>query len=41
MDLDNITASDIKQSLDLEKNRNMVFQAGAGAGQSGSFFFFS
>jgi hypothetical protein len=41
MELDNITPEDIMQSLSLEKNRNMVFKAGEGAGQSGSFFFFS
>lgn len=28
-------------SLSVDKNRNMVFKAGEGAGQSGSFFFFS
>ena len=41
MDLDNVKPEDIYSSLDLEKNRNMVFKAGEGAGQSGSFFFFS
>ena len=41
MDLDNVTPSDIYESLNLEMNRNMVFKAGEGAGQSGSFFFFS
>ena len=29
------------ESLDVNKNRNMIFQAGEGAGNSGSFFFFS
>ena len=29
------------ESLDINKNRNMIFQAGEGAGNSGSFFFFS
>jgi hypothetical protein len=32
MDLDGISPSDIYESLDLEKNRNMVFKAGEGAG---------
>lgn len=29
------------QSLSIDKNRSRVFKAGQGAGQSGSFFFFS
>ena len=41
MDLDNIKPIDIKESLSVEMNRNMVFKAGQGAGLSGSFFFFS
>lgn len=41
MFLDNIKPEDIIDSLSLEKNRNMVFRAGEGVGQSGSFFFFS
>ena len=41
MRIDNISPSDMMNSLCLEKNRNMVFKAGEGAGQSGSFFFFS
>jgi 1-phosphatidylinositol-4-phosphate 5-kinase len=41
MELDNLKPEDIYRSLDLEMNRNMVFKAGEGAGQSGSFFFFS
>ena len=39
--LDGIQPSDIIKSLSLEDNRNMIFQAGEGAGASGSFFFFS
>ena len=41
MELDGITSQDIKDSLNLEDNIQMVFQAGEGVGQSGSFFFFS
>jgi hypothetical protein len=41
MKLDGITPEDMIKSLSLERNRNMVFKAGEGAGQSGSFFFFS
>ena len=41
MKLDGIMPEDMMKSLSLEKNRNMVFKAGEGAGQSGSFFFFS
>jgi 1-phosphatidylinositol-4-phosphate 5-kinase len=41
MQLDGITPLTIRKSLALAKNRNMVFRAGRGAGQSGSFFFFS
>jgi len=41
MALDKITHRDMIYSLSLEENRNMVFQAGEGAGKSGSFFFFS
>jgi 1-phosphatidylinositol-4-phosphate 5-kinase len=28
-------------SLNIEKNREMIFKAGEGSGSSGSFFFFS
>ena len=31
----------LQRSLAPDKNRDMVFQAGEGAGRSGSFFFFS
>jgi hypothetical protein len=41
MKLDGVTPKDMLSSLSVEKNRNMVFQAGEGAGLSGSFFFFS
>ena len=41
MKLDGIMPEDMMKSLSLEKNRNMVFKAGEGAGKSGSFFFFS
>ena len=41
MELDNISPKDMMTSLSVEANRNMVFQAGEGAGKSGSFFFFS
>ena len=41
MNLDNISPQDMMKSLSLDANRNMVFQAGEGAGKSGSFFFFS
>lgn len=41
LDLDNITPLDVQQSLSLEKNREMVFKSGEGAGLSGSFFFYS
>ena len=39
--LDKITPEEMMQSLSLEANRKSVFKAGEGAGQSGSFFFFS
>ena len=41
MNLDNISYGDVIQSLDVIKNKSKVFQAGEGAGASGSFFFFS
>lgn len=31
----------LKESLDPEKNKEMVFKAGESQGKSGSFFFFS
>lgn len=39
--LDDISPEHIKASLSVDKNREMVFKAGEGAGASGSFFFFS
>lgn len=39
--MDGISPSDVLESLSLDKNRKKVFKAGEGAGQSGSFFFFS
>ena len=39
--MDQILPSDVMESLCLEANRKMVFKSGEGAGQSGSFFFFS
>jgi hypothetical protein len=39
--MDNISPADISKSLSVEDNRRKVFQAGEGAGASGSFFFFS
>lgn len=41
MQLDGITPKEIMKSLNLEDNITSVFKAGEGAGQSGSFFFFS
>ena len=41
MALDDIMPEDIISSLDVRKNRNMIFKAGEGAGSSGSFYFFS
>ena len=41
MELDGINQQDIMDSLQVNDNVNNVFQAGEGAGQSGSFFFFS
>lgn len=41
MDLDNVSSEDIQNSLNLDDNRDKVFKAGEGTGQSGSFFFFS
>ena len=39
--MDNIMPDDILKSLNMEANKDMIFKAGEGAGQSGSFFFFS
>ena len=39
--MDGIKPSDLMKSLSMEENRQNVFKAGEGAGQSGSFFFFS
>ena len=41
MEIDDVDISDIRSSLSISQNRNMVFKAGEGSGQSGSFFFFS
>ena len=41
IDLDGISVEEISNSLDLNLNRSNVFNAGEGAGQSGSFFFFT
>ena len=41
MKLDGITPQQISHSLNLESNIRSIFAAGEGAGQSGSFFFFS
>ena len=41
IEMDGISLIDIQNSLDLEKNRGMVFKSGEGVGASGSFFFFS
>jgi len=40
-EMDGYTPQDFIDSLALDKNRKKVFQAGEGAGASGSFFFFS
>ena len=39
--MDNINPQDVKMSLCPVLNRDNLFKAGQGAGQSGSFFFFS
>ena len=39
--MDNVTHEQLVKSLDVVKNKSKVFQAGEGAGASGSFFFFS
>lgn len=41
MNQDNISSKQILESLDLYKNKKNVFNAGEGAGASGSFFFFT
>ena len=41
MEIDGITPNDVATSLALLNNRKEIFAAGEGAGQSGSFFFFS
>ena len=41
MKYDGITSEDIMNSMNIEKNIDRIFSAGEGAGQSGSFFFFS
>ena len=41
LEMDKISFSDVIDSLDVVKNKSKVFQAGEGAGASGSFFFFS
>ena len=41
MQIDGISSEDVMNSLSCEMNRDMVFKAGEGTGQSGSFFFFS
>ena len=41
MEIDGIKSEDLMKSLSCEMNRDMVFKAGEGTGQSGSFFFFS
>lgn len=40
-DMDGVTYEQILESMDVIKNKTKVFQAGEGAGASGSFFFFS
>ncbi len=39
--IDGINENILLESLDINKNRNMIFRAGEGSGNSGSFFFFS
>ena len=40
-EMNNISDNDLMESLDVNKNRKMIFKAGESAGKSGSFFFFS
>lgn len=39
--MNNISITSLMESLDVNKNRKMIFKAGESAGKSGSFFFFS
>ena len=39
--MDGLGSFEIQKSLSVEANRHRIFQAGEGAGASGSFFFFS
>ena len=39
--MNDISFERLMQSLDVNKNRKMIFKAGESAGKSGSFFFFS
>ena len=39
--MDNYSQVTVMDSLNVSFNNDQVFQAGEGAGQSGSFFFFS
>ena len=41
LELDNISHEEILSSLNVSANKTKVFQAGEGAGASGSFFFFA
>ena len=41
MKLDGIKRSDMQKSLNIVENIHNIFNAGAGSGKSGSFFFFS
>ena len=41
LELDGISLQTIGESLDLQKNKKMVFKSGESEGKSGSFFFFS
>ena len=39
--MNDISINSLMESLDVNKNRKMIFKAGESAGKSGSFFFFS
>jgi 1-phosphatidylinositol-4-phosphate 5-kinase len=39
--IDGISPQTMLDSLNIRKNREMIFKAGEGSGSSGSFFFFS
>jgi hypothetical protein len=39
--LDGISSEMMMKSLDINKNREMIFKAGESTGKSGSFFLFS